>query len=129
MELDADYDEDLERSVQKAEAKLAQLLKGPHEPDRLILAPADPPVTIAEYWQSLTTPKERNDYLRNTVTTFYASQEGIMGQLGWMALDSANVNWSDFRRALRFLKAPFFETWESATERMAKYPQDFAATV
>ena len=118
-ELDLEYDEDLERSIRKAEEKVESLLQGPHEPDRVILQPVTPPTTVAEHWASLKTSKEKNDYLRSTVTTFYADKEGIIGQPGWMALDDPSVSYAGLKRYLRRLKMPYMETWDKASERMA----------
>jgi DNA invertase Pin-like site-specific DNA recombinase len=112
MELDQEYDEDLERSIQKNEARLADLMAGPHEPDRIELRPVEPPTTVAEHWASLETPKDKNQYLRVTGTTFYADKDGIMGQLGWMTMDDPHIQFANLRRMLRRLKLPTIETWD-----------------
>ena len=111
-ELDDDPgDDDLAESVRKNEKRLATLMEGPHEPDRIELRAVDPPITIAEYWASLTTPEDRNQYLRTTGTIFYADKIGIEGQLGWMSLDSPNIVFTDLRKMLRQLKLRHIDTW------------------
>jgi DNA invertase Pin-like site-specific DNA recombinase len=111
MELDAEYDEDLERSISKAEAKVAELNQGPRVPDRIELHPVDPPTTIAEHWASLTTPKDQNGYLRNTITAFYVDKESVMGQFGWMALNSPHADFASLQKTMRRMKLPYVETW------------------
>jgi site-specific DNA recombinase len=119
IELDADPDdEDLARSIRKREAKVAELIQGPREPDRIELHPVQPPITIAQHWASLETPKDRNNYLRNTITTFYADKEGITGQLGWMAVDSPHGDLTSLRRTMRQLKLPSIETWDEANRHL-----------
>ena len=117
MELDQEYDEDLERAIRKNEAKVSELMRN-SEPDRVVLAPVEPLVTIAQHWASLETPKDKNDYLRATVTTFYADKEGIMGQLGWMALDDPHADVAGLRRMMRGLKAINLHTWDWVKEHM-----------
>ncbi len=121
MELDTEYDEDLERSIHKAEARVAELMHGPHEPDRIELRPVEPPVTVSEHWASLKTPKDPNEYLRGTITTFYVDKEGAMGQLGWMELDNRDIQFTDLRRMMRKLRVPHIETWDEVKELMEKY--------
>jgi DNA invertase Pin-like site-specific DNA recombinase len=118
MELDAEYDEDLERSIRKAAVRLDELMRGPHEPDRIELAPIDPPITVADYWASLQTSKDRNDYLRATITTFYVDRESVTGQLGWMDMANTDVRFTDLRRAMRSLKAVHVDSWAGVSERM-----------
>jgi DNA invertase Pin-like site-specific DNA recombinase len=120
MELDADpEDEDLARSIRKRETRVAKLHSGPREPDRVVLAPVEPRVTVADHWASLEAPKDKNEYLRSTVATFYADKDGITGQLGWMALDSAHADFAGMRRMMRGLKLPVTHSWDYVRERLA----------
>jgi DNA invertase Pin-like site-specific DNA recombinase len=119
MDLDAEYDEDLARLIEKNEAKLAELMEGPHEPDRIELRAVEPPITIAEYWASLKTPKERNQYLRTTGTVFYADEQGIEGQFGWMEMDDPSIQFEGLRKMLRMLKGRTVTTWYEASEQMS----------
>jgi hypothetical protein len=92
MVLDTDpNDEDLRRSIESKEERLLQLANGRRQPDEVKLVPVEPHITVAEYWQSLKTPKARNDYLRETGTVFYVGKAGITGQLGWMESDSSDL--------------------------------------
>jgi site-specific DNA recombinase len=122
VELDMEYDRDLERSIRNAEERLDRLIEGPHEPDRVVLRPVDPPTTVAEHWASLRTAKDINDYLRATMITFYADREGIIGQVGWIALDDPNITYTGMRNYLRRLKMPLVETWRDIAERLGNQP-------
>jgi hypothetical protein len=122
MELDSEYDEDLERSIRKAEARVAELNNGPREPDRIELHPVEPFTTIAEHWASLETPKDKNSYLRNTISAFYVDKHGVMGQFGWMALDTPHTDFTNLQKMLREMKLPYVSTWEEITELMAGRP-------
>jgi DNA invertase Pin-like site-specific DNA recombinase len=119
MELDQEYDENIERAICTAEGKVAELNQGPREPDRVVLAPVEPPTTIAEHWASLETPKDQNNYLRETLTVFYVDKVNVMGQFGWMALDSANADFTTLRQTLRRMKLPYVETWDEIADQMA----------
>lgn len=111
-ELDADPDDaDIAEAIRKREVRVAELNAGPREPDRIVWVPVEPAVTIGEHWASLATPKERNDYLRNTVATFYVDKDGVIGQLGWMALDDPNAVGAGMRRMMRQLRMPLMESW------------------
>ena len=121
MELDAEDDtdiaEDLERAIRKTEAKIAELITGPHEPDRIELRPAEPWKTVAEHWASIDTAG-RNKYLRDAGAIFYADQEGVIGQLGWMAFDSASFTYDGLRQMLRRIKMPTLATWQEISEAL-----------
>lgn len=119
-ELDDDPDDDdLAESIRKNEKKLAKAMEGPHEPDRIKLRPVEPAITVAEHWKSLATAKDRNEYLHTTGATFYVDKTGVMGQLGWMALDSPDFVFSDLRKMLRQIKLPVIETWDEIAEQMS----------
>ncbi len=81
-ELDEEYDEDLERSVIKAEKRVAELL-ATVEPDRVILRPAEPRVTVAQHWDSLDV-MGRNKFLRDWHVVIRADREGSDISLGWL---------------------------------------------
>lgn len=84
-ELDQEYDEDLERSIVKVEKRLAELLSGPCEPDRVVLRPAEPHITVAEHWATLDT-LGRNKFLRDWHVTVYADRKDTDINLGWLPL-------------------------------------------
>jgi hypothetical protein len=85
-ELDEEYDEDLERSVIKAEKRVAELL-ATVEPDRIILRPAEPRVTVAEHWDSLDV-MGRNKFLRDWHVVTHADREGSDISLGWLLAEA-----------------------------------------
>jgi site-specific DNA recombinase len=124
MELDVEYDEDLERSIHNAETRVADLMQGPHEPDRIELRAVEPPITLAKHWASLATSKDQNQYLRSTGTIFYADKTGVTGQLGWMALDSPNILFAYLRSALRQLELPAVMTWEEVADYLDATPPE-----
>jgi hypothetical protein len=87
-ELDQEYDDDLERSIVKVEKKLAELLSGPAEPDRVVMRPAEPRITVAEHWATLDT-LGRNKFLRDWHVSVYADRSGAPDiNLGWLPLDA-----------------------------------------
>jgi site-specific DNA recombinase len=85
-ELDEDYDEDLERAVVKAEKTVAELL-ATVEPDRVVLRPVEPRITVAGYWDTLD-PMGRNKFLRDWSVAMYADREGSDVSLGWLLADA-----------------------------------------
>jgi DNA invertase Pin-like site-specific DNA recombinase len=122
MDLDSEYDEDLEKLILKSEDRVAELTDGPREPDRVELHPVEPHTTIAQYWASLETPKDKNNYLRNTMSAFYIGTNGVLGQFGWMALDTPHTDFAGTQQMLRGMKLPIVQTWEEITDQMAGRP-------
>jgi site-specific DNA recombinase len=86
-ELDQEYDEDLARSVTKAEQRLAELLAGPAEPDRVVMRPVEPHITVAEHWAGLDT-LGRNKFLRDWHVIAYADRQGKDINFGWLDADA-----------------------------------------
>ena len=89
-ELDAEYDADLESAVHKIEARIAEILSGPYEPDRIEWRPSDPPVSVADFWASLDT-SSRNKFLREGVIRLDAYREGEQVKLTFRSHYSADM--------------------------------------
>lgn len=90
-ELDDEYDDDLERSVMKIEKRIAELLAADPEPDRMILQPVEPRITVAQHWDSLDDAMERNEFLRYHRVVMYADREGSDVDLGWLLTDAGTL--------------------------------------
>jgi site-specific DNA recombinase len=87
-ELDQEYDDDLERLIAKVGKQLAEILSGPCEPDRVVMRPAEPRITVAEHWAKLDT-LGRNKFLRDWHVSVYTNREGAPDiNLGWLPLDA-----------------------------------------
>lgn len=86
-ELDAEYDADLEQAIRNIEAKLAELISGPHEPDRVVWRPVQPETTVAQHWAQLDTIG-RNKFLRDYGFVFYADKKGVSGHGAWVPADT-----------------------------------------
>jgi DNA invertase Pin-like site-specific DNA recombinase len=57
------------------EARIAELRAAPHEPDEIVLV--DTGATVAEHWDALGSPAERNRFLRDRDVRFLVTSDGF----------------------------------------------------
>lgn len=113
LDLDTEYDANLEQAIANAQEKIKALIAGARKPREPRLVPVEPAITIGEHWAKLD-PQGRNKFLRDTGAWFFADKEGVTGLLGWMGADSPDY------KPLRTLTLPEVMTWQDIDEALAR---------